>query len=204
MRGSKLIIVAALGLVLGGLLALLLVPGLRNGLVRGAGEVVSLGKAQVGGPFTLTDHTGKRVSDADFRGRFMLVYFGFTYCPDICPTGLQVMSAALDQLGPKAERIQPMLISLDPERDTPAQLAEYVKAFHPRLVGLTGTPEEVASAARAYRVYYKKVKDEKSTAGYTVDHTSILYLMDTKGEFVAHFTHATAVDAIVARLQRVL
>ncbi len=204
MRKSRVIIISVLGVLLGGLMAVLVLPDVRGRLMRGAGEVVSVGKAQVGGPFALTDHTGKRVTDKDFRGRFMLVYFGFTYCPDVCPTGLQVMTAALDQIGAKAERITSILISLDPERDTPAQLAEYVKAFHPRLVGLTGSLDEIAAAARAYRVYYKKVKDEKSTVGYTVDHTSILYLMDPKGEFVAHFTHATAVDAIVSRLQRVL
>jgi protein SCO1/2 len=202
--GLKLGVIVALGLVLGGLLALAVLPDVRDRLVQAAAPVASVGKAQVGGPFTLTDHTGKRVTDADFRGRFMLVYFGFTNCPDVCPTGLQVIAQALDQLGSKADRIVPLFISLDPERDTSQQLADYVKAFHPRLIGLTGTPEQVADAARAYRVYYKKVRDEKSTAGYTLDHTSIIYVMDAKGDFVAHFTHATAVEAIVSRLQKLL
>ncbi len=200
----RLLVVVALGLVLGALLAVIALPSVRERLTGSVAPIASVGKAQVGGPFSLIDHTGKAVSDKDFRGRFMLVYFGFTYCPDVCPTGLQVMAAALDKLGAKADRIAPLLVSIDPERDTPAQLADYVKAFHPRLVGLTGTPEQIADVARVYRVYFKKVKDEKSTAGYTVDHTSVIYLMDPKGEFVAHFTHATAVDAIVARLQRVL
>jgi protein SCO1/2 len=204
MRSLKLLLIMALGVSLGGLIALLALPDARERLVQAFAPVAGVGKAQVGGPFSLVDHTGKRVTDKDFRGRFLLVYFGFTHCPDICPTGLQVMAAALDQIGPKAERITPVFITLDPERDKPAELAEYVKSFHPRLVGLTGSDAEIADVARAYRVFYKKAKDEKSTAGYTVDHTSILYLMDTKGEFVAHFTHATAVDGIVSRLQRVL
>lgn len=204
MRPSvRLAAVMVLGLLIGAVAAIVAVPGLREKLDKVAGPVVS-GKAQVGGPFSLLDTTGKRVTDKDFRGRFMLVYFGFTYCPDVCPTGLQVISAVLDQLGGKADRIAPIFISLDPERDTPQQMAEYVKSFGPRIIGLTGTPEEVAEVARAYRVYFKKVKDEKSTAGYSVDHTSIMYVMDTKGEFVTHFTHATAVDAILARLQKLL
>lgn len=204
MRPSvRLATVMVLGLLIGAVAAIVAVPGLREQLDKVAGPVVS-GKAQVGGPFSLLDTTGKRVTDKDFRGRYMLVYFGFTYCPDVCPTGLQVISAVLDQLGGKADQIAPIFISLDPERDTPQQMGEYVKSFGPRIIGLTGTPEEVAEVARAYRVYFKKVKDEKSTAGYSVDHTSIMYVMDTKGEFVAHFTHATAVDAIVARLQKLL
>ena len=122
----------------------------------------------------------------------MLVFFGFTYCPDVCPTALQVMAAALDKLGPKAERITPVLITVDPERDTPAQLASYVKSFHPRLVGLTGTPAEIDAVAKAYRVYVKKVPDPKSTAGYTIDHSSIIYVMGPDGAYRTHFTHATS------------
>ena len=199
----RLVMVVALGLLLGGLLAALAVPDLRERVLRSAAPIANVGKAQIGGPFSLTDHTGRRVTNKDFLGRNLIVYFGFTFCPDVCPTGLQVIAAALDGLGPKAERFTPVFISLDPVRDTPAQMADYVKAFHPRLVGLTGTPDEIASVARAYRVYYKSVKDDKSSAGYTIDHTSIIYVMDAKGEYVAHFTHATAVDAIVSRLQKV-
>lgn len=194
------------GLVGGALIALAVLPGAREQLIARIQPLqeTSVGKASVGGPFTLTDHTGRRVTDKDFRGKYMLVYFGFTFCPDVCPTGLQVMAAALEQLGPKAEQITPIFISVDPERDTPEQLAQYVSSFHPRLVGLTGTPEEIQAVAKAYRVYYRKVKDEKSTAEYTIDHTSIIYLMDPNGEFVAHFTHATPVDVMVEKLQKVL
>jgi len=181
----------------------MVIPGALDRVLAPA-QVMSVGKAAVGGPFTLTDHTGRRVTDKDFRGQYMLVYFGFTFCPDVCPSGLQAISATLDQLGPKAEKITPVFISVDPERDTPEQLALYVSSFHPRLVGLTGSPEEIQSVAKAYRVYYNKVKDEKSTAEYTIDHTSIIYLMDPKGEFVTHFTHATPVATMAEKLEKVL
>ena len=198
---SRLIVIAALAFVLGGLVAVVALPGLRE---RFAPSNLSVGQALVGGPFTLTDQAGRRVSDADFRGKYMLILFGFTYCPDICPSGLQVISAALTQLGAKADKVVPIFISVDHERDTPQQLAEYVKSFHPRMVGLTGSAEEIAAAAKAYRVYYKKVPDEKSTAGFTWDHSALIYLMGPDGKYVAHFTHATGPDAIAARLGKIL
>ncbi|SRR5688572_13199597 len=202
MRLRTLGLIAA-GLAGGALLALAVVPGALDKLQAPA-QVLSIGKATVGGPFTLTDHTGRRVTDKDFRGQHLLVFFGFTYCPDVCPSGLQVMTAALEELGPKAEKITPIFISVDPERDTPEQLALYVSSFHPRLVGLTGTPEEIQQVAKAYRVYYKKVEDESSTAGYTIDHTSIIYLMGPRGEFISHFTHATPASVMVEQLEKVL
>ena len=196
----RLLAVAVVGLVVGGAVAIALLPGSREQLPA----LPSVGKALVGGPFELVDHTGKTVTDKDFRGRFMLVYFGFTYCPDVCPSALQVMSTALDQVGAKADKVVPLFITVDPERDTPAQLAQCVPSFHPRLIGLTGTPEQIAAVEKAYRVYAKKVTDDKSTVGYTFDHTSLVYLMDPKGDYVAHFTHATPVERIVERLQKAL
>ena len=141
-RNLRLALYILTGFAVGGLVALAVLPGVRERLFPGAASR-PMGQALVGGPFTLTDHTGKRVTDQDFRGRFMLVFFGFTYCPDVCPTALQVMAAALEKLGRKAEQITPVLITVDPERDTPEQMAMYVKSFHPRLVGLTGTPAEI-------------------------------------------------------------
>jgi len=158
----------------------------------------------VGGPFTLIDHTGKRVTDQDFRGKFLLVFFGFTNCPDVCPTALQVMAAALDKLGPNAARITPVLISVDPAHDTPAVLATYVASFHPRLVGLTGSQAEIDAVAKAYRVYVKKVPDPKSTAGYTIDHSSIIYVMGPDGAYRSHFTHATSPEVMAERLSGLL
>lgn len=200
--GLRLAIVATAAFFTGAVAAVVLVPDAMEALV--SRPVTTVGKAQVGGPFSLVDHTGKAVTDQDFRGRHMIVFFGFTHCPDVCPSGLQVIANALDQLGPRAEQVTPVLITVDPERDTPAQLAEYVKSFHPRLVGLTGTPEQVQAAAKAYRVYYKKVPDPKSAAEYTVDHSSIIYLMDPKGEFVTHFTHGTPAEAIATRIVKQL
>jgi protein SCO1/2 len=192
----RLAAIALSAALVGGLVALaVLQPQVSNVLP-------STGKALVGGPFTLVDHTGKTVTEKDFRGRYMLILFGFTHCPDVCPTGLQVMAAALEKAGAKAEQVTPILITVDPERDTPEQLASYVPSFHPRLVGLTGSPEQVGAALKAYRVYAKKVEDPKSAAGFTFDHTSLLYLMDRNGEYIAHFTHASPVDRIAERLAK--
>ena len=160
--------------------------------------------AAIGGPFKLTDQNGKVVTDQDLKGRPTLVFFGFTNCPDVCPTALQVMAAALDKLGPNAERITPVLISVDPEHDTPALLAAYVASFHPRLVGLTGSPAEIDAVAKAYRVYVKKVADPKSTAGYTIDHSSIIYVVGPDGAYRTHFTHATTPDGLADRLAGML
>src|SRR5687767_4818513 len=151
----------------------------------------SSGTALVVGPFTLTDQTGRKVTDKDFLGKYMLVFFGYTYCPDLCPTELQVMSAALDSLGAKADAIQPVFISFDPERDTPEVLKQYVSNFHPRLIGLTGTPEQVAVAAKAYRVYYSKVANGSAPDTYLMDHSTITYLMDPQGKFLKHFSYST-------------
>ena len=144
-----------------GRLLTVIVAGFLIGALSGAALLVlsqgaqgpavqTSGKALIGGPFTLVDQTGKTVTDQDFRGRYMLVFFGFTHCPDICPAELQVMSAALDELGPKADEVVPVFITLDPERDTQAAMGAYVKNFGSRFVGLTGSPEQIAAAAKAY------------------------------------------------------
>lgn len=200
---AKLILSIAAGLVIGLAAAIAVFPEARERLLPSSGSEVS-GKALVGGPFTLVDDTGKRVTDKDYRGRYMLVFFGFTSCPDICPAGLQLISAALDKLGPKADRVTPIFISVDPERDTPQKLATYVKNFNPHLVGLTGTPEEIAAVAKAYKVFYQKVANQSSPADYGMDHTSIIYLMDPDGEFVTHFTPTMTVDAMTAKLDGLL
>lgn len=161
------------------------------------------GKALIGGPFTLTNQDGKQVTEKDFRGKFMLVYFGYTYCPDVCPAELQVMSAALDALGDKASRVTPVFISIDPARDTVEEMKTYVGNFHPRLVGLTGSEQEVAVAAKAYRVYYAKAKGEATTE-YLMDHASIVYLMSPEGEYLAHFTYGTGVDKMAKGIAKFL
>lgn len=183
-RRTQLILVfaAALALTLAGIAAV--------ALLKDPQVVRSSGTALVGGPFALTSQTGERVSDSAFRGRYMLIAFGYTYCPDVCPAELQVMSAALDELGSKADAVQPIFITIDPERDTVTQLKDYMTNFHPRFVGLTGTPEEIADVARAYRVYYAKAKDGGAT-DYLMDHSSIIYLMAPDGSFVKHFPYGT-------------
>ena len=162
------------------------------------------GTALIGGPFSLTDHTGKAVTEADFKGRKTLVFFGFTSCPDICPSGLQVMAAALDKLGSKASSLVPLFITVDPERDTAEKLALYVKSFHPSLIGLTGTEEQVKGVAKAYRVYFKKVPDEKTPGAYSVDHSAFFYLMDEKGKYVRHFSHSVDPETLAAELAKSL
>ena len=165
------------------------------------------GEADVGGPFTLVNQDGQTVTQDDFAGRPMLIYFGFTYCPDICPFSLQVMDQALSLLpSEQAAVFQPVLISVDPERDTPEVLADYVRSdvFPDNLTGLTGTPDQIASVADAYRVYYARVDDESSSAGYTMDHTSIIYLMDSEGQFTDVFAHDATPQQIAARLQEFL
>lgn len=155
----------------------------------------------IGGPFTMTDQTGKTVTDADYRGKYLLVYFGYTYCPDVCPTELGVMTQALDLLGRQSVNVQPVFVSVDPERDTVAHLKDYVALFHPTLVGLTGTADQVRDMARAYRVYYAKApqKDAKPDE-YLMDHSSFIYLMGPNGNFVGAYQAGTTADRIAQDL----
>ena len=166
--------------------------------------VESSGTALIGGPFSLIDEGGKTVTDRDFRGRYMLVYFGYTHCPDICPAELQVMAQALDRLGDKAAKVVPVFITLDPERDTPQAMADYVKSFGPNFVGLTGSPEAIAAAAKAYRVAYSKVENKDSADDYTVDHSALVYLMDQEGKYLAHFAYGTSAERMAENLGRFL
>ncbi|KAI7730509.1 hypothetical protein M8C21_028831 [Ambrosia artemisiifolia] len=155
----------------------------------------SAGKAAIGGPFNLIDHNGRSVTENDFKGKWTLIYFGFTHCPDICPDELQKLAAAIDKIKAKAGyEIVPVFISVDPERDTVEQVGEYVKEFHPKLIGLTGDPDEIKKAARAYRVYYMKTEEEGSD--YLVDHSIIMYLMDPNMDFVKFFGKNNDVDAL--------
>lgn len=200
---SRAILMIIAGLVLGAAAAIIVFPQAREAIFPPTSQQTS-GKALVGGPFTLTDETGKTVTDKDFSGRYTMVFFGFTSCPDICPASLQLIAAVLDNLGAKADRITPIFVSVDPERDTPEKIAEYVKTFDPRIVGLTGTPEQVAAIAKAYKVYYKKVANPDSPANYGMDHTSIIYVMGPDGSYLTHFTPTTSVDDMTAKLEKIL
>lgn len=157
----------------------------------------------IGGPFQLTDQNGRKRDSAEFRGKLMLIYFGFTYCPDVCPTALTVVTTALDQLGEQADAVVPILITIDPERDTPAVLKDYVAQFSPRYIGLTGSDREIAQVAKAFRVYYAK-SPGSGGAPYLMDHTSLLYLMDQNGRFHTHFTHNNRAEDIAAAVRKLL
>jgi cytochrome oxidase Cu insertion factor (SCO1/SenC/PrrC family) len=163
----------------------------------------------IGGNFSLTDQDGKRRTDADFRGKLMIVEFGYTFCPDVCPLGLQLISEALDLLGPAADKIQPVFITVDPARDTQDVVKSYVDNFaprtaSPRIVGLRGTPEETAAAARAYRVYFKINGDPKTNPNYLVDHSAFIYVMGPDGKFVGHFTHDQTPEQVATLLRKFL
>jgi protein SCO1/2 len=143
------------------------------------------GALTVGGPFALIDGDGKPVTDQTWHGKYLLVYFGYTYCPDVCPTTLSNVADAMDKLGSKADRIQPLFITVDPKRDTPPVVKQYAAAFGPRIVGLTGSPEQIAAAAKAYRVYYAEHRTGPGPDDYSMDHSSVLYLMGPEGRFIA-------------------
>ena len=155
---------------------------------------------QVGGPFRLTDQNGKTITDADLKGHPFLVFFGFTHCPDVCPTSLFEISEIFDKLGSDADKVNALFVTVDPERDTPAALKDYLSSFNPRVIGVGGDADTLASVAKAYRVYYKKVplKD----GDYTMDHTAIVYLMDKNGRFVAPFSLKRKPEEAAADLRR--
>ncbi len=159
----------------------------------------------IGSPFTLVDEHGATRTDRDFRGSYMLIYFGYTYCPDTCPTTLLKITDALDQLAAqapaKAERVVPLFISVDPERDTPEVLRSYAANFHPRLVALTGTPRELERLGRTYGVFFAKVPTGEP-GEYLMDHTSFIYLMGPDGKYIEYFDGDVSVDDLVAALRR--
>ena len=166
------------------------------------GSVTAIGNAAIGGAYTLVDHTGKTVTDADFRGRPQLIYFGYAYCPDVCPTALQQLGLALEMAGRAAKYYQPIFITIDYERDTPEKLAQYVTAegFPKELIALTGSAEQIEHAKKIFKVYGKKIANEDSPDDFTYDHTSIVYLMDKDGKFIDVFTHNTTAQEIANRL----
>ncbi len=163
----------------------------------------STGTADVGGPFELVNQDGATVTDADFRGKLMLIYFGFTFCPDACPTALGVMAAAIEKLDVAGERVTPMLISIDPARDTPQALKDYVGNFHPRMVGLTGSDEQIAKVAKEYRVFYQKAPGATGE-DYLMDHSTLIYLMDGEGKFLTYFGPQATPDEVAEAIRKYL
>ena len=178
--------------------------------------------AAIGGSFTLVNHEGRPVTEDYFKGRFMLVYFGYTFCPDVCPTALTNLGEAFDILGQAADKVTPVFISVDPDRDTPAYMRESLKFFHPRMVGLTGTPEQTAAVLKSYKAFSAKaaapepehehLEGRKPGDGHThgdeydylMDHTSIIYLMGPDGAFIGHFSHGDSPDDIAKGIRKFL
>ena len=158
--------------------------------------------ARIGGPFRLLDQDGKVVTDQDLKGKPFLVFFGFTHCPDVCPTTLFDVSEVMRSLGHDADKTAALFITVDPERDTAASLKDYLSSFDPHLRGLTGDPGALAAVAKEYRVYYKKVPLDGGD--YTMDHTAIVYLMDKDGRFVAPFSLKRTPDVAAAELRKYL
>jgi protein SCO1/2 len=154
----------------------------------------------VGGPFTLTAPDGTTVTDQTYRGKWLLVYFGYTFCPNTCPTTLFEIAAALEKLGPDAAKVQPIFITVDPKRDTPDVMAKYTESFDPRIIGLTGTPAQIAAVAQEYGVYYVAHKSGDGINDYTMDHSTYLYVMDPRGQFVQAFDADTPADRIADSL----
>lgn len=182
----------------------LITPSSAQTSPRSAAELmdaVMWNREPIGGPFALTDQTGQPRTNADFRGKLLLIYFGFTYCPDVCPTDLQAIGLAMDQLGAKARSVQPLFITLDPERDTVEHLAQYVPLFHPRLIGLTGSTSAIAQAAEAYRVYYNRVNFDPTKSDYTVDHSAFIYLVDRDGKYLGFFPPGTPAEKIAQMIE---
>ena len=170
---------------------------------RGPGAApISIPTAQIGGPFRLTDQNGATVTDQDLKGKTFLVFFGFTHCPDVCPTALYEISQIMEKLGKDADRTAALFITVDPERDTPESMKDYLASFDPRIRGLTGDAAALAAVAKAYRVYYKKVPLEGGD--YTMDHTAIVYLMDKEGRFISPFNMKRTADAAAADLRKYL
>ncbi len=192
----RLLIVIIFAFAIGGLAAIAMRPT--------GGASVQTAKALIGGPFALTNQDGKRVTEQDFRGKYMLVAFGYTSCPDVCPAELQTMANAMDELKDKADQVNPIFVTVDPERDTVQQMASYVKNFSPRFIGLTGTADEIKQAARAYRVYYAKAEDKSSALGYLMDHSAFIYLMSPQGEYVTHFNYGTPPEKIASTIEKAM
>lgn len=162
------------------------------------------GASAIGGPFQLTDQDGKPISDQDLKGKPFLVFFGFTHCPDVCPTALFEVSELLRALGKDADRTAALFITVDPERDTPAKLKDYLSSFDPRLRAATGDRPAIEAVQKAYRVYAKKVPSEKGGDDYSMDHTALIYLMDKQGRFVAPFNLKRTPEEAAAELRKYL
>jgi protein SCO1/2 len=165
-------------------------------LVSQPASCAATSSVTIGGPFSLTASDGTTVTDQTYRGKWLLVYFGYTFCPNTCPTALLEIASALKRLGPNAAKVQPIFITVDPKRDTPDVMAQYTQSFDPRIVGLTGTPAQIAAVAHEYGAYYVAHKIDEGANGYLIDHSTYIYVMDPQGQFVQAFDADTPADHI--------
>lgn len=201
LRSLRILLWVSVVVVAGVSLALVASDAVRDRVVGTGSD--GEGIAAIGGPFDLVDHQGRRVTHEEFLGRPTVYFFGFTHCPDVCPTTLFEISAWLQQLDDEAEELRIVFVTVDPERDQPEEMARYLQAFDERIVGLTGTPEEVSEMTDNWRVYARKVPLEDSdTEDYTVDHTASVYLMDSQGQFFGTIAFGEADDSALAKLRR--
>jgi len=201
MKTFRYIVMPAIALLLAMNIYVFFYKGFIEPEIDESSEIKSSGEALVVGSFTLTDQNGNKVSDSDFKGKNMLVYFGFTNCPMICPTDMANLTQVLEELGEDAKKIQPVFITIDPQRDTPEQIKTFLSNFYPTFVGLTGTPREIADVANKYRIYYKQVEAE-DLQEYTMDHSAYTYLMGKDGKYLAHFRHEQPIEEVVRRISQ--
>ncbi|MEN3975492.1 SCO family protein [Emcibacter sp. SYSU 3D8] len=193
----RLLIPVAFALLLAGAVPL---SGCGDSGCRGKGDAA----VPIGGAFELADQTGRAVTDETLKGKYRVVYFGFTFCPDICPTELQAISGALDMLGEDADKFTPVFITIDPERDTQAVMGRYLKSFHLSFIGLTGTAEQIAKAAGAYRVFYSKDVPPDAPEAYMMNHSGYVYLMDCDGKYIRHFDAGSSAADMAKAMQELL
>ena len=189
----------ALGLAIAACVVFASAPALSEPPAQTSGSAVT-----IGGPFTLSTADGLTVTHQTYRGKWLLVYFGYTFCPTSCPTTLLEIATALKRLGPDAARVQPLFITVDPQRDTPEVMQQYTRSFDPRIVGLIGTPEQLAAAAREYGAYYVRHRTGSGADDYVMDHSTYLYVMDPLGKFVRAFDYGVSADRIAAALRELM
>lgn len=189
------------GILIAAIIALLAVGSMRMPQVEDSAAAPTVAGIKVGGAFTLVDHNGRTVTEKDYADKFKLMFFGFTYCPSVCPTELQKIADALADLGPLADRLVPLFISVDPERDTPAIMKEYVGKFDSRIIGLTGSRAQIDAMLRTYKIYASKQPIE-GTDDYTMDHSSFLYLMNKENELVQLYRPQQKAGEIATQLKK--
>ena len=196
-RLKRTLMLSAVAHAVGAAIGFAQIGNSRNAVVvnKGSTPEAAVAGVQLGGPFTLTDQNGNIVTEKSYSGQYRLVYFGFTMCPVICPAGLQKMAKTLEVLGPDGDAIQPIFITVDPERDTPDAMRQYVQQFHPRLVGLTGTKADIESVEKSYRVFSNKVEDN-NLSDYTMDHSAFTYLMSPDNQLLALYRDSDSAEAM--------